>query len=130
MDLLYSETRKFDVMKVAAEALLSLKGMQEWKRKWKYLDECLKFYRDVTGMKFDINIFCDKDENISIREMWTKLPWETFDALSDYIEPPEDLLGDLLDNTYSPPENAYGDNAKREFDKANNYKLEKLFHYK
>ena len=63
--------------------------------------------------------------------MWKRVPLETFVALYDYIEVPEELLEDLLDNKYVPDDNEDTiAKTERAFDKNNNYKLEKLFRYK
>ena len=81
-------------------------------------------------MKFDINHFLDEDKSIQIRNMWKMVPWETFVALCEYIEPPEEILGDLLNNAYIPDSEQKNFRKEREFIDNNNYNLEKLFEYK
>ena len=67
----------------------------------------LIFYKEVTGFKLILK------NDIKIRNMWKHLSYDQFDKLYEILEPPDELLEDLLE--------AEDDN--------NNLKLEKLFGY-
>lgn len=108
LQLLYSKIRVFDMIHTVVNKMLRA---NETSHKLFLIQDFFMFHKEVTGFKFSVKKIVDDD--IKIRNMWKHLSYEQFDKFYEILEPPDELLEDLLE------------------DENNNsmIKLEKLFGY-